>query len=944
MKEPFISYLKKDPEFSEVIRSVLELPEVTPEKAEIGGIFHSDLSKALKETGFSSLYTHQIEAFENLYKGNNILVSTPTGSGKSLIYQLFAIDSFLKNKKRKFLFIYPYKALAQDQLAKLNELTAKLGISEFRAEIYDGDTTPYKRKKIQQNPPNVIMTNPEMLHLSFLAYRENWKDWLDNLYLVSIDEAHIYRGIFGANVHHLFWRLKRLVPSNIFWIGTSATIGEGKRFFEKLIGEEVVSIQKSGAPRPKRNLCILQPKGSPYTLACFLMEKLLEKEKRTVTFTKARRITELVYNWLINRNPKYRKLVSSYRAGFLPSERRKIEQNFFDGTLLGVVSTSAMEAGIDIGNLDACILIGFPGSLVSLYQRMGRVGRGQTPADIFLITMPDALDQYYLSHPQELLTREIEEPILDPYNDYITEGHILCAAKEMPLNDCDYPPSHPLRKAIDLLDEKGRLILDESGTRWHTLSRNPHREINFRSIGESFEIVDENEKTIGNIDGVRVYRECHEGAVYLHQGQSYEVEKISEKQKRVYVKLSFSDHYTEVRSEKETEILEILEEKKFPAFRLCFARVKVRERVIGFIKKKLFSGETIAEYPLDTPPIIFETESVFMVIPSEVTESLIENKLHTMGSYHAVEHAIIAVFPLLALADRWDIGGISYELYPSFNSPAIFIYDGIPGGAGISKKGFEEMEKLLSTTLSLILSCECEEGCPSCVQSPKCGNGNRPLDKDGASFVLKTLLNKEEIFQKSAFQPKLPSVKPIIKEPLKKVVFDLETKFLAEEVGGWDKIDKLGLALAVLWDLENDRWLTFLEKDAEDLIDAIFSAELVIGFNSKRFDYKVLEKYSNRDFSLVKSYDILEKIKFSLGFRISLDDLAFINLGERKTSDGFESVKWFREGRIDLVESYCKKDVELTGKLYLKATTDGFLLFKSRSGEILRINTKKWNQ
>ncbi|NMB99439.1 MAG: DEAD/DEAH box helicase, partial [Thermoanaerobaculaceae bacterium] len=347
--------------------------------------------------------------------------------------------------------------------------------------------------------------------------------------MVSVDEAHIYRGIFGANVHHLFWRLKRLVPSNLCWIGTSATIGEGKRFFEKLIGEEVVSIQKSGAPRPKRNLCVLQPKGSPYTLACFLMEKLLEKEKRTVTFTKARRITELVYNWLINRNPKYRKLVSSYRAGFLPSERRKIEQNFFDGTLLGVVSTSAMEAGIDIGNLDACILIGFPGSLVSLYQRMGRVGRGQTPADIFLITMPDALDQYYLSHPQELLTRDVEEPILDPYNDYITEGHILCAAKEMPLNDCDYPPSHPLRKTIDLLDEKGRLILDESGTRWHTLSRNPHREINFRSIGESFEIVDENEKTIGTIDGVRVYRECHEGAVYLHQGQSYEVEKISEK-------------------------------------------------------------------------------------------------------------------------------------------------------------------------------------------------------------------------------------------------------------------------------------------------------------------------------------------------------------------------------------------------------------------------------
>ncbi|MCX7830436.1 MAG: DUF1998 domain-containing protein, partial [Acidobacteria bacterium] len=582
--------------------------------------------------------------------------------------------------------------------------------------------------------------------------------------------------------------------------------------------------------------------------------------------------------------------------------------------------------------------------LVSLYQRMGRVGRGENPADIFLITMPDALDQYYLSHPEELLTREIEEPILDPYNDYITEGHLLCAAKEKPLNDEEYPLNHPLRKTIDILDSKGRLVLDESGTRWHTLSRNPHREINFRSIGESFEIVNENEKAIGTIDGVRVYRECHEGAIYLHQGQSYEVERISEKQKRVYVKICFSDHFTEVRSEKETEILEIFEEKQFPAFRLCFARVKVRERVIGYVKKKLFSGEIIAEYPLETPPIIFETESVFIAIPSKITETLIENRFHIMGSYHAVEHALIAVFPLLALADRWDIGGISYELYPSFNSPAIFIYDGIPGGAGISRKGFEEMEKLLSKTLNLVSSCECEDGCPSCVQSPKCGNGNRPLDKEGAEFVLRELLNKKEIKQKPILILKPTPSDRVIKEPLKKVVFDLETKFLAEEVGGWDKIEKLGLALAVLWDLESDRWFTFLEKDADALLEALFSAELVIGFNSKRFDYKVLEKYSRKDFSKINSFDILEKVKSALGFRISLDQLAYANFGERKISDGFESVKWFREGKIELVEQYCKKDVELTGRLYLKAINDGFLLFKSKFGETLRINTKNWGR
>lgn len=944
MTNSFVSLLKKDPEYRDIIRTVIELPASYSEKIDPPSLFHKELSASLQDNNFFSFYIHQVEAFENLYSGKNILVSTPTGSGKSLIYQLFAIDSFLKDRNRKFLFLYPFKALAQDQLNKLNELTTKLKFPEFRAVIYDGDTSQYQRKKIQQNPPPVIMTNPEMVHLSFLAYKENWKDWLNNLFLVSIDEAHIYRGIFGANVHHLLWRLKRVVPQRLFWIGTSATIGKGKRFFEKLTGEEVVSIQKSGAPRPNRNLCILQPKGSPYTLACFLMDKLLEHNRRTVTFTKARRITELIYNWLIKRNPKYRELVSSYRAGFLPSERRVIEQKFFDGTLLGVVSTSAMEAGIDIGNLDACILIGFPGSLVSLYQRMGRVGRGENPADVFLITMPDALDQYFLTHPEELLTREIEEPILDPYNEYITEGHILCAAKECPLNDSDYPLMHPLRKTIDLLDAKGKLILDESGTRWHTLLRNPHREINFRSIGQSYEIINENGKIIGTIDSIRVFRECHEGAVYLHQGQSYEVVKISEKQKKVYVKISLEDHYTEVRSEKETEILEIYEDKPFPSFHLYFAKVKVTERVIGYVKKRVFSGDTIAEYPLETPPVTFETESVFMVLPSKMTDFLIEKRYHIMGSYHAVEHALIAVFPLLALADRWDIGGISYELYPAFNSPAIFIYDGIPGGVGISRKGFEEMEKLLSKTLELVSSCECEDGCPSCIQSPKCGNGNRPLDKDGAKTVLDTLLNKERIILRPSVKIAISPKEVILKKPFKKVVFDIETKFLAEEVGGWDKIDKLELALAVLWDLENDKWYTFLEKDVENLIDSLFDAELVIGFNSKRFDYKVLQRYTRKDFTKVKSFDILEKVRDQIGFRISLDSLAFANFGEGKTSEGIESVKWFREGKIDLVEKYCKKDVELTGKLYLKGVQEGFLLFISRDKQIFRINTKNWQK
>ncbi len=930
----------------EQIKASFDLDPIPRQDSPLPGFLHCSLRESLISSGLEKLYSHQCEALCGLNAGRNLLVSTPTASGKSLIYQLYALDCFLKDEKSRFLFLYPYKALAQDQHQKFTELMASLGFPDFRAEIYDGDTPPHKRKKIQQDPPRVIMTNPDMLHLGFLSYRENWHELFSNLRLVVVDEAHVYRGIFGAHVHHLFWRLKRAAAENGLlpqWIGTSATIGEGRRFFEKLIGEECGQITESGAPRPKRRLFVLCPPGSPYTLACYLMETLLEEKARTVTFTKARRITELVYNWLIQRNRKYKKLVSSYRAGFLPSERRQIERYFFEGSLLGVVSTSAMEAGIDVGGLDACILVGFPGSLVSLYQRMGRVGRGDTPADIFLITMPDALDQYYLTHPQELLTRKVEEPVLDTLNANIAESHLLCAAKELPLVDEEFTLQHSYRPALDALDKKGRLVLDAEGVRWYTLSRNPHREVNLRSLGESYAIIDERKKMIGTIDGVRVYRECHEGAIYLHQGQSYESVEISPKDRKVFVRQVTSDHYTEVRSEKETEILEVFEEKVFPSFKLCFGRVKVTEKITGFVKKKLFSNETIGEYPVEAPPSIFETEGLWIIFPSQIVDELSGRKLHPMGSLHAVEHAVIAVFPLLALADRWDLGGISYLLYPNFGTPAIFLYDGYPGGIGLARKGFAEMSVLLEKTKELVSSCECESGCPSCIQSPKCGNGNRPLDKEGAVLALDFLLNEKT----AAKLPKIFIPKSIVSAekkniPRKRVVFDVETKMLAEEVGGWGNISKMGLAIAVVRDIDNDDWLSFTENDVKDLIDILFSAELVIGFNTLRFDYEVLRGYTKKDFSKVRSLDLLDVLYRRNGFRTSLQHLAAANFNEGKSADGLQSVKWFREGRLDLVEKYCRKDVVLTEKLYLKGLQDGFVLLPRKTGEIVRINVLNW--
>ncbi len=941
MKRFSLNFLNEDSELRDSIKAVLKLNQNEAKKVPIPQFFDTRLKQSLSSIGFNGFYSHQVEAFFDLNEGKNILVSTPTASGKSLIYQLFALDLFLKNPERKFFFVYPYKALAQDQLLKFNELFARLGFEDFRAEIYDGDTSSYKRKKIQENPPSVIMTNPEMLHLSFMAYLEKWGDFLEHLAFVSIDEAHIYRGIFGAHLYHLFKRLKRILPQKLQWIGTSATIGKGEDFFSTLIGEEVVEISNSGAPTPERSLYVIEPKGSPYTLASYLIEKLIEEGRRTVAFTKARRITELIYNSLIHKNAKYKDLVSSYRAGFLPEERREIERRFFDGTLLGVVSTSAMEAGIDVGGLDACILIGFPGSLVSLYQRMGRVGRGDKEADIFLITMPDALDQYYLRNPEELIRKEVEEPILDPSNEYIIESHLLCAAKEKPIKDYEIEPDTVERSALVKLDKKGLLVLDASGEKWHCVIKNPHRLINFRSMGTGYDIVNESGKAIGTIDGVRVYRECYEGAIYLHQGQTYEVVSISEKDKKVFVKVAIVDHYTEVRSTKDTEVLEILNEKEFSTFKLGFARVKVTEKIYGYVKKRLFSSEVIGEYPLDFPPIIFETESLFLMIDDEIIDELISKKLHPMGSLHGLEHAMIGVFPLLTLADRWDIGGISYQIYPAFNAPAIFIYDGYPGGIGISKKGFENIISLLQKTYNVVFSCPCEDGCPSCIQSPKCGNGNRPLDKEGTVTALKFLLSeKSELKSRIIEVIKREEIKKI--EPLKRVVFDIETQNLAQDVGGWGNIGGLRLSVAVLWEIDDDRWHTFFEKDVDLLIEKLFASDLVIGFNSKRFDYYVLKAYSDRDFSELKSLDLLEKIEKRLGFRLSLDTLSSANFSENKSANGFLAVRWFREGRLDLLSEYCKKDVELTGRLYKKGLENGYILFPDKKGNLLRLNVEGW--
>ena len=910
---------------------------------------HPDLRKALAAAGMERLYGHQAEGLSRLLEGRNLIVATPTASGKSLVYFLYALHRWLQDPSFGALFVYPFKALAQDQLAKVNELADRLGFPEFRAAVYDGDTPASRRQKIQKAPPAVLITNPDMLHLAFMAYAENWRDYFARVGLVTFDEAHVYRGIFGANVHHLIWRMERILAAagaRPQWAATSATLADPEGFFAALTRQGAACIVESGAPRPERRLYLMAASGSPYTLACEVMHRLLSEGARTLTFTKARRITELIYSWLVQRDPGYRASVSSYRAGFLPSERRRIEQAFFDGSLMGVVSTSAMEVGIDVGGLDACILVGYPGSLISLFQRMGRVGRGERDASIFLIAMPDALDQYFVQHPDALLSRPLESLVLDPDNAHLIPSHLLCAAREEPLADDQIPGSGPWRAAVEALDRSGELVLDAGGTRWHTLRRHPHRELNLRGIGESYRIVGPSGKAVGTIDGHRVHRECHEGAVYLHQGQTYVVQKVSAKDRKVMVRAARVDYFTEVRSEKDTQILEVLESRKVGPAALSLGRLKVTERTTGFVKKRLAGGEIIAEEPLEAPPLIFETEGFWVAFPEGMPGLLVSEGLSLMGGIHAFEHALIGIFPLLAMADRWDLGGISFPHHPQVAGSAVFVYDGYPGGVGLSRKGFETFERLLAATASAVGDCPCESGCPGCIQSPKCGNGNKPLDKAAALKVIGVLEGKEDLAAAAGETKPAASAAPPAPRKARprtgRLVFDLETQRLAADVGGWGNIRAMGLALAVTWDLDGGSWRTYFEEEVGDLVQDLMASPLVVGFNVDRFDLEVLRPYCKEDLRAVKTLDLLAVLKARTGFRLSLASLAEANFGEPKSADGLQSVAWYREGRFDLIEAYCRKDVELTGRLYLKGLEEGYVLIQSRTGERLRVNVRGW--
>jgi DEAD/DEAH box helicase domain-containing protein len=965
------------------------------------------LRDALAAQGIEQLYRHQAEGLDLARAGRDVLAVTPTASGKTLLFALSALESVVDDPRSKALILYPTKALAQDQLGALRGLAGGLGaLLPPRFEIYDGDTPAARRRKIKADPPHALLTNPDMLHLGILAHHEDWEPFFRDLRWIVLDELHVYRGIFGAHVHHILARLQRIAAkygAAPRFIAASATVGNPADFAGTLVGRPFEVVSASGASRAPLDVIFLNPVGvSPYTIAVRLVAELAGEELRTIAFTKARRITELIYTWLAQQHPTLRSRVAPYRAGYLPEERRELEHRLSQGDLSAVIATSALELGIDVGGLDACILVGYPGSLISAWQRIGRVGR-RGEGLVVLVAMPDALDQYVVHHPELFFGRQFERAVLDPWNPLVAAQHLVCAAAEEPLRrrELETLGAEGLAAAEKLTGE-GRLVQDASGASWFSFRRRPHRDVSPRSAGRPFLIVarggSEREKILGKIDGLRVWHECHPGAIYLHGGRSHLVLELDEERRRVVVEPASVDYYTVVLGEKETEILERQKRRAVGEFCVGFGRLKVTVHIRGFQKRRLFGGEPLSSHPLDVPPVVYETVGFWIELPPGMPAAVTARDLHFMGGIHAVEHAIIGLFPLLAIAERGDIGGISYTGHPQLSAPAIFIYDSVPGGAGLADQGFLDLETLLARTLALVRECPCEDGCPGCIQSPNCGNGNKPLDKEAARLVLATVLGDERL-EALGIEPApdrdpkpLPSCDaprpgaapehvsarrhgitrggnvaprtappPAATAPADRpvgvpaerpgrargpaaaetreqiVIFDLETQRSADEVGGWAHADRMGLALAVLYDLRRDVWRTYFEADVHRLLLDLVMADRVVGFNIDRFDLAVLSGYSDWDLGRIRTLDLLGEIHRQLGFRLSLNHLAEVNLGEGKSGDGLQSLRWWKEGRIDLIEQYCRKDVEVTRRLYDLGRSRGYLLYHDHSDRAVRV-------
>jgi DEAD/DEAH box helicase domain-containing protein len=729
-----------------------------PERAARYGTLARPLPASVAARLERPLWSHQVTAIDLARAGRSVVVASGTASGKSLCYQVpMAEAAVAAVRPGTGLVLFPTKALAHDQLRALTALD----LPGMVAGAYDGDASPEERTWIRKHA-SVVLTNPEMLHAGLLPHHERWATFLGRLQYVVIDELHSFRGVFGSHVAQLLRRLRRLAAhhgADPVFICCSATIGSPQRLASAITGVEVTPVLDDGAPRGPRTIALWQPplldrdtgaRSSAHREAAAVAAGLIEAGHTTLGFTRSRRGVEIVAADVRRRLPRsLARRVRSYRGGYLPEERRAIEDELFSGRLAGVVATSALELGIDVGGLDAVVLDGFPGTIASFWQQAGRAGRSGTASAAVLVAGDDQLDQWLASHPDELLTRSPEPAVVNPSNPYVLDPHLRCAAHELPLtySDSRWWPGGTLDDGVRRLVHADELIVRHRGRRGEPIAvwdgtGWPSHGVGLRNAGGApVRIVEAgSERLVGDIDRARAPEQVHPGASYLHQGEHWRVVELDLDVGVATVEPDDGATYTVARTDTQTRLLDTDLHRAVGAAGLSLGTAEVISRVVGYQRKETLSSTLVASEPLDLPPSSLVTRAIWYVVDPALADTAGVERCQLPSALHAVEHAAIGILPLFAICDRWDVGGVSIGRHSDTGLPTIVIYDAMPGGAGVADLAFEAADRHLHATLESIGACPCLEGCPTCVQSPKCGNGNDHLDKPAALRLLQGIL------------------------------------------------------------------------------------------------------------------------------------------------------------------------------------------------------------
>jgi DEAD/DEAH box helicase domain-containing protein len=711
------------------------------------------LAQRLELLGIDTLYSHQAEALTHVRAGRHVVIATGTASGKSLCYQLPLIERLLRDDKATALYLAPTKALAHDQLRALRDFR----LPHVRAAAYDGDTPRAEREAIRRTA-NVLLTNPDMLHVGLLPSHRRWGDFLHRLALVIVDECHVARGVFGSHVAAILRRLRRVCghySAAPVFVMASATIGNPGDHAHALTGLDVAEVVDDGSPRPPVAFALWEPpltdeasgaRRSTLAETAGLLAGLVKHGPATLAFVKSRKGAELVAAsarrlLAADGAETEAEAVLAYRGGHLPEERRAVERGLIDGSVRGVATTDALELGVDVGSLDAVVVAGWPGTVASLWQQVGRAGRRGREALAVFVAADNPLDHYLLANPSQLWGRPLEAAVIDVTNPYVLAPHLRCAAWELPLESGEAMFGTDVGEL--LAQEAAAGNLRERAGRWYWAGRGaPAATVSIRSAGgEPFNIVDAvTGALIGDADEARAYRSVHAGAVYLHQGRSWRIDTLDLAQRTAVAQPYDGDEYTQPRSDTEVNVLSVTESLAWGRARMHLGRVEVGNQVLAYERRRVMTDESLGVMPLDLPRLHLVTQALWLTIPDAVLDAAGLGVERVPGAAHAAEHAAIGLLPLFAMCDRWDIGGLSTPWHPDTGAATIFIYDGYPGGAGIAERGYRSGDAHLRATLGAVAACGCATGCPSCVQSPKCGNGNEPLDKAGALALLRTVL------------------------------------------------------------------------------------------------------------------------------------------------------------------------------------------------------------